>query len=261
VDVSFSLSVNGTRQQITAREDPSISKVYNATNLGISPSATSQQAWSGYSFNNGGKTISNDYSIWYEPGVSLPPQGCLLTHCDVAFWIGLTNQVGGGNGIAQTGTDSGIYCIIVCTSGSYYYYGWYQFFPYQSTLQKCTMSVSNGDEVFANVYEYPSTSTVYYTLLIDEKTGNTCTSSYNMSSTGLSYYAQFIGERPSYSGVYARLPQFSTTTFTSGYVNGVAMFSFSYSTWTMVNGGVLNIQNTYISSTSFSETWKSSSNT
>jgi hypothetical protein len=257
VDVSFSISANGTRQQITAREDPSISEVYNVTNLGVTPTATNSPNWSGYSFNNG-QPINNAYAIWSEPTAYLPSQGCQLTHCDVAFWVGLTNQVGGGNGIAQAGTDSGIYCVGGC---SYFYYAWYEFFPYQSTLQKCSMSIGTGHQIFSQAYEYPKTSTTYYTVVEDETTGNICTSSYNMSSTGLSYYGQFVGERPSYPTGYARLPKFDTTTFTSGYVNGLAMFSFSYYTWTMVNGGTQNIRNNYVSSTSFSETWLSSSGT
>ena len=267
VDVSFSLTgTNGIREQLTFREDPSISRVYNATNWGITSTAASRN-WSGYVMNNG-KHLTSAYGYWHQPKVSLPSQGCLETHCEVVFWVGLANEGNGANGIAQTGTDSGIYCSS-SSSCSYYYYGWYEFFPDQPTIQACSMSVSVGDQVSGQAYE-PTTSTEYHTVLIDDTTDSICSSSYNMVSTGVGYYGQFIGERPSYSSGYARLPVFTTTVFTSGYVctgytsvptNCAAMFSFPYSEWTMINGRTQNIQNTRISTTSFSETWLSSSST
>ena len=131
------------------------------------------------------------------------------------------------------------------------------------------MTVSAGDGILSIVY---SSSSTYYTEVYDLTTNKVCTSSYNMSM-GSSYYAEFIGETPWYGSplnYYARLPEFVdvpsnsyTVLLSSGDINGNPMFSYAPSPYQsiMINGGVLNIQNSYISSNSFSETWLSSANT
>ncbi len=123
----------------------------------------------------------------------------------------------------------------------------------------------------------PSVGWQYFVDTTDYTSNQVCYSYTTTSFMGVSYYTQFMGERPgdSNSGGYAHLPQITTLSLSGGYYdnsyNGYTIGS-GYSTeyqigvstnWNSCNGvyGNLNLCNSAVSSGSFTETWLTSSGT
>lgn len=214
----------GFRANIVVTENPSTLQVLNTTlqtRLFTDSSSQGSTNWSGYTFygNSGASTpVYEAEAVWTMPVVSEPQSyWCLLAHCDIVTWPGLTANSGGSTGIVQAGTDSGLYCTVGC---SYYYYGWYEFFPAGSVT--CSNSFSAGDSVGADIHNHAEnggSSTVYDVYVFDYTKGTTCSVT-NQSFTSFTtpYYGQFITERPKLGGTPARLPKFGSVTMTGGWV-------------------------------------------
>jgi hypothetical protein len=274
VNVVYSISNStGFNANLVITERPDLSIVMN-TSLQIDPmKAGTSTNWSGYTFygNSGATTpIYEAYSTWTVPAVSEPQSYfCFFAHCDLSIWPGLTAQTGGGSGIVQAGTDSGLYCTAGC---SYYYYGWYEFYP-ASSVTCSSFPVSPGDSVGADIInhgEYGGSTTVYDVYVYDFTTGNTCSvTNHSFTSFTTPYYGQFIAERPSFGGTLARLPKFGSVTM-SGDVYYSGSFTGIYTPYsngwyiktTMVNSGNTNINVGSVSSSSnFKQTWLTSAGT
>jgi hypothetical protein len=209
-----------------------------------------------------GTAVSEPQSYW-----------CYFAHCDISTWPGLTAQYGGGNGIVQAGTESGLYCTVGC---SYYYYGWYEFYPANSVT--CSnFPVSSGDLVAADIINHAETggsSTVYDVYVFNYSQSKTCSVT-NQSFTGFTtpYYGQFITERPSFGGTPARLPKFGSVTMAGAYIDynycgsncNVGISTPYGNGWyvltTMVNGGNTNINVGSVSNNAFTQTWLTSAGT
>ena len=257
-------SPNGSLEQIVVTENPGMTTVDNVSlrqavyMMYAQPfqSSYTSGTWSGYEFyayNSGVQTqVYRATGEWTEPSVSSPgSNACLFTHCDVSNWEGLANAVGGGNGyLVQAGSDSGLYCTIVC---SYYYYLWYEFYPNPSN--SC-LNVSPGDDIAVNVQNEAvngGSSNNYDIYLSDDTTGQLCSPiiGHNFSQMGLPYYAEYITSRPNIGGSFAKLPQFGSFTNNNAniYYAGnehsiyVPYQNLWYNSYTMNNGCGNNINN------------------
>jgi hypothetical protein len=263
---------SGFQGYLVVTENPALTAVTQVTTQTSNTKMTSYTNWSGYTIlGNSGATnpVYEAYANWYVPAASQPySNACLLTHCDFAIWPGLTATQNGNSGIVQAGTDSGLYCTIGC---SYYYYGWYEFYP-SASVTCPSFPVSAGDLVdttVLNAAEYGGSSTVYDLYVYDSSSGLTCSvTNHSYTSFTTPYYAQYIGERPSIGGSLARLPDFTTTTMTGDiyYSSTYTGISTPYGNgWyyqnLMQNSGYTNITPGSISSSAFSLPWSTSSGT
>jgi Peptidase A4 family len=274
VNVVYSISNStGFKANLVITESPGLLGVIG-TALQISPmTAGTSTNWSGYTFsgNSGSSTpVYEAYATWTVPSVSEPQSYfCYFAHCDLSIWPGLTAQSGGSSGIVQAGTDSGLYCTAGC---SYYYYGWYEFYP-AGSVTCSSFPVSPGDSVGADIVnsgEYGGSTTSYAVYVYDFTAGNTCsTSKTGYSGFTVPYYGQFIAERPSFGGTLARLPKFGSVTMSGDVYYGSSLTGiytpYSYGWYiktTMVNSGNTNINvGSVSSSSSFTQTWSTSSGT
>jgi hypothetical protein len=153
--------------------------------------------WSGWYLYSSGEPGGS----WKVPTLSMASQ-CISYGCDVDLWIGQTNEYGGTNGIAQTGTDSYVEEIPGCCT-YFTQYAWYEFWP--AGTQTC-FNVNPGDSVSATT-EYLG-SDEYYTYLSDGTSGHSCSSTATMSM-GSPTYANFIEEQqtdPSCGCLYGTPP-------------------------------------------------------
>jgi hypothetical protein len=274
IKLGYSLSnSSGIQKVVTVTENPYTNSVVNATNdvpkyFGYAYNAV----WSGYEYSNGG-VISESGASWSEPtAAEAYSHECDLHNCDYAFWVGITKESGGSSGIVQTGTDSGLYCAF--GSCTYYKYTWDEFAP--SPPVNC-FDVSYYDVINAKVYfdHGDIHGNKYFDAYIADSTnGQSCfrTGSYPQWFT---YYAQFMGERPTKNGSPARLPLFSQLGMTGGYYKSGSSTVTIDSGWTYdwimststtyysCNGQSLleDICNGAVFSGSFVESWQTSDGT
>jgi hypothetical protein len=147
---------------------------------------------------------------WIVPGASYPSWGCTFVGayaCDISPWIGITNEAGGGNGIAQAGTNSAIACVLPDFQCGHAYAGWYEFWP--NSPVNC-LNTAPGDQVQAIAYY---SGGEYGAQIADDKTGAFCRSAQAMSM-GTPNYAWILAEDEGdgYGGYY-ETPQFSSVNF------------------------------------------------
>jgi hypothetical protein len=276
VNVVFSVSnLSGFIANIVLTEDPSTPQVLNAslqTRVFTDSSTRTSSNWSGYSSTGNAVAstpIYEAYATWTMPAVSEPwSYACFFTHYDLAIWPGLTADSGGSGGIVQAGTDSGLYCTIGC---SYYYYGWYEFYPVASVT--CSNSFSPSDSVETDIYNHAENggSSTVYDVYVYEFTKRTVCSVTDQSFTSLTvpYYGQFIAERPTFGSTLARLRKFGSVTLTgdvyySGAFRGInGPYTNGWYIETLMNNGQgQNIGISSVSSTSaFTQTWLTSAGT
>jgi hypothetical protein len=281
VNVVYDLKGQSGDYTLEVTLNPSLTTVtsiteYNSTYAGT---VLSSPNWTGPEYHSSSGVASAGAS-WSEPSVSQASGSqCSFAHCDYVFWVGNTAAAAGGSGgsaaIAQTGTDSGIYCTIGC---SYYYYDWYEFFP--SAEVKCN-NISVGDSITASVggtYNSQISGYEYETVITDNTSDQVCDGNSGDVTPfmGESYYAQFMGERPTMGGSYTHLPDFSTLSESGGYyydggntehtiggswTNGYVMELTSTQTSCDGNLEYYNICPSGVSSGSFTETFDSAGGT
>lgn len=276
VNVVFSFSSSdGTTKNLVITEDPALTSVreVNVQNSTYHGGTSYSTNWSGYTFTgNSGATnpVYEAYAYWSVPTVSEPQAYfCFFAHCDLSLWAGLTATSGGSTGIVQAGTDSGLYCTVGC---SYYYYGWYEFYPAGSVT--CSNSFSPNNVASADIYNHAEnggSSTVYDIYVYNLTTGTACSvTNHSFTNFNTPYYGQFIGERPSFGGSPARLPKFGSVTMTGDIFYPVNHYVGIYTPYSngwytkiiMQNSGNTNIQVGSVSSSSgFTQTWLTSSGT
>lgn len=235
---------------------------------------TSSTNWSGYEFSGNSGASTNVYEAkasWSAPSVSEPSSYfCFFKHCDLSIWPGLEDTLGATNNhLAQAGIESGVYCTAGC---SYFYNAWYDFLPAQSV--NC-LTVNSGDSITTTVTNNAKTGgasqNYLYNISVSDTTANQACTMTNNSYTDMTgpTYATFIGERPSFSGTPARLPQFSSFTMSGStmYYGGASnSISTPYSNgWynedIMQNGGYTNINVGSVSSGAFTQTYSTSNGT
>lgn len=213
--VSVNLAYNVPGQEMVISVDPSLSKVlavnYYPTTYGSTP--IKQNIWAGWEYNPG-SALAQSSADWYVPSASQGDVSCNFNHCDMEVWVGLSTQAGGNPGLAQTGTDSGLYCdYIGC---SYYYWTFYNFYTNGQQNVYCPSgshdNISPNNEMYAQVSTADGNGnpTEYYTIYLhDDTNGVTCTGSQPSGwPDTYAYYAQYIVERPGDT-----LAKFSTVSF------------------------------------------------
>jgi len=278
VNVVYDLRNNAkTVETLEISLNPSLTTVLNVTEYAAITSfgTVLSNNWDGYEYYNS-NGISESGASWSEPSATRPSGSCQWDHCDFAFWVGETAVSGGtSTALAQTGTDSGIYCAISCT---YYYYDWYEFLPASPT--QCN-NISVGDSITSdvwNAYNSGAGGYQYSVSTTDNTTSQTCYTYTTTAYMGVAYYTQFMGETPSDSNGrgYAILPQFSTLSESGGWYEDNSYNSYTIGSgyaneWDLdlssvsnsCNGSpvYLNICNSSVSSGDFTETYLSSSGT
>lgn len=264
VNVVYSLS-NSTEyvKNVVVTLDSSLTEVVSVSEH-VGQKNIQSTNWAGYEFyGNSGHTVNvyESKATFRAPTVSEPVAfWCFNERCAVSVWTGLSAVAGGSpSGLAQGGTHSRVECPVGCFTT---YYGWYEFLP--AAEVKC-LDVRAGDSVTATTTNNAKTggSNTSYTIRVFNNTlGKNCstTQTYNMPSPT---YGQFILERPSFNGNPARLPNFTTTTFSSAtifYSGASNSISTPYSNgwynkYIMNNGQGDNVSVSAVSSGSFSITW------
>ncbi len=189
--------------------------------------------WSGYvaetSFSSPqSNSVSYVYGAWTVPAVTGPSTGAFHS----AIWVGIDGW--GGNTVEQIGTQQDF------VNGTPSYSAWWEMYStngsytygekYEYPLSSSQMPVKAGDSISASVqYLSSGTHAGQFLLTIVNNTQNKTFSTYETSSltqspTAVRNSAEWIVEAPTYSGVYATLPDFGYVTFTSAtaVINGVS---------------------------------------
>lgn len=273
-DCSFTwVSVNlayytSSAQAVLVSVNPALTEILAINSYPLMYANVNNPSWAGYEYHPS-SALATARADWNEPSASQGDVSCEFTNCDVLTWVGLSAESGGGSGsgkgIAQTGTDSGVYCTIGCQT---YYWTFTEFFP--AALVMCPHGSNNnikaGDQIFAQSYTNDSNGNPtnnYYLYLHDDTNGVTCTATQSNWSIGDAYYAQFILERlnseviPKWStltfspGAYCTNSKTSCTTIGTNYINE----------YVMVNGGNTNAQPGSVSNGDFSVPYSTSKGT
>ncbi len=254
-------------------EQPDLSSVTKAV-LQLHPTASSTSTnWEGYTFTGDSYAtvhVYETYAAWYLPAVSEPySYACYFQTCALSVWTGLTDDSTGTN-IAQTGTQSEVYCTIGC---SYTYHAWTELWPTENEVNCANDPVSAGDSMASDVINGQETggSWNHYDLYVyDFTTNHTCSRSVTWNNISEIYYGQFIAERPLSGGSPERLPQFSSFNMNAGqmYYNSANHYIYTpynngwYTAITMANGGHTNVYPSVVSTSSyFTHNYNTSSGT
>ena len=291
VNAVFSIFDSGSFvNYIVITENPTISNVTDVTTQMPSyhrNSPNNNPAWSGYEFYGSATRKSvpllEDYSTWYVPTASQNYRtDCESPICYLSVWVGLTHDIGGNTGGCNGGciVQGGIDASLDCSSGSCgspVYTAWYEFLPNPTVSCAPSMPISAGQEVetwVTNQAEQGGSSNLYQVYLYDYSTGKSCSTAWTNSPMGVSYFGQFIAERPPCSSGppcgYYQLPQFTKVTMSGSYVYYNGLFNSIFTPY--VNGwyqydriygtcngnNVENIGVSVPSGSSFSQTWESS---
>ena len=186
VNVAFNVIASNTPGQVLVSESAPGYEVLSVTvqttpidNVAHQP----DDLWTGEIFSLATQ-MSNPVVLayWEVPYENYPSWGCtyweLSYDCDISPWAGLTATADGGapnEGIAQAGTNTAIACVLPNFDCSRGFAGWYEFFPADPV--NC-LSVSPGNEVYSDdAYD----GGVYYLLIYDLTTGQSCGSHQSMS--------------------------------------------------------------------------------
>lgn len=236
--------------------------------------------WGGYSIKGASTEASSQvYRAtlnWLIPTPNDPAQlDCGTSgaaQCIISVWTGVSKSEDGTQDMAQVGTDS--YCKgNNCASGRVYK-GWLETVPggYVSTCS--TNTYAAGDSMYGEVSNQKRSGgsvTKYDFYLIDTTQGQTCSVTNVTFGSTDPHYAQFMTERPNFSGTLAHLPNFGTISNLYGtlYYGGSTHTAYNaysnggswYKQWAM-NNGVNNESISAInSSNQFSVTWLTSQGT
>lgn len=221
VEVIFTVvSPSGSAAYAVASEDPSLGQVVT---VGIQNNTERYgNIWSGYQFYGSATQNVAVYGVaayWSVPTASQPYSGaCPNAYCDVAVWVGLTNDYGGANGIVQTGTDSIVGCnSLPCTTTGW---AWWQFYP--GGPYYCAWHPNTGDSITADAVSEITTggpATTYDVLLIDNTKNLSCSTTQSFAQMGTPYYGEFMAEQA--QPTLAKFTTFSINQYGSGiYYNG-----------------------------------------
>jgi hypothetical protein len=209
-------------------------------------SHSSSTNWSGYAVSGNGPYTSVS-SSWTQPAVN-----CAGTaNAWSSFWVGLDGDT--TNTVEQTGTEAD------CSYGQPVYSAWYEMYP------RFPVNFSNpvypGDTFKASVTYVGSQS---FRLTLSDTTPTAPTHQWSQTVTARLKSAKLgsaevIAEAPSGSGGVLPLANFGTVNFGATMVNGVPLTSLSgIDPITMVtSGGIVKAKLGPLSSTGFSDTWKS----
>lgn len=202
--VSVNLAYLVSNQEMLISVNPSLTKVLAVNYYPLTyGTPVKQNEWAGWQYNPG-PALAQSSLNWYVPSASQGDVSCELNHCDMEVWVGLSEEAGGNPGLAQAGTNSGLYCTIGC---SYYYWTFYNFYV-DSDDANVYCPAGSRNNISPNDFIYADVSTAdgngnptqsYSIYLHDNTNGVTCTGSQSESNewpTTYAYYAQFMAERP-----------------------------------------------------------------
>ncbi|HEV2139339.1 MAG TPA: hypothetical protein VGR53_10915 [Nitrososphaerales archaeon] len=222
VNIVFQLkNATGSAGYAIVEESPLTDSIFKVTLQQHNPSAsTGSDSWSGYEMTgnaDGTVAVYESIASWSIPTVSQPYGTACQTpaYCDLSVWPGLVRKAGGTSGIAQTGSDSKLFCTSVCGLPSANL--WYEFFPQQSTEVDCNDYASPGDSVQAYVLNqgWNGGSTSLWNLQITDNTiSQSCTVTGYSFNIGVPLLAEFLTERPKIGGAYSNLLQFNQFSIT-----------------------------------------------
>jgi hypothetical protein len=212
VNVVFTVTEYGKTTSLILAENPSLTKVVNAS-VQIPGPSYGKTGWNGWDFVTPGKTAFAEFSL---PTASVPSNSshCGGAECIVAVWGGLTNQAGGSNGyIAQGGAS----LWMVCSKdifGQWHcpvsYSGWYEWAD--SPPVTCTSFTPVPGNLISNLVTYNTTTNSYSITIEDISKSKSCTAlSPSNFSMGSPQYGNFIIEDPG-NAPHPPLAQFSSFT-------------------------------------------------
>lgn len=272
------------KREIIVKEDPNSFRptdVFVILESEKPKHATATSAnWAGYSIKGASTEASSEvYSAYLAYTVPTPndptPFDCSTGNerCFISVWTGISRNLD-GSGMVQTGTDS------ICTgnncSTGRSYTQWFELvnLSNQSTSLTCAtdLLVSAGDSMAAQVtngLKDGGSSNSYDLYLINITDNRQCTLLSQTGNYGTPRYAEYIVERPNFSGNLAKLAQYSTisnmygTIYYGGSSKGIYTPYSQGSSWyhdiSMLNSGNTNISNSAITSLSkFTSTWLTS---
>lgn len=214
---------DGFHTNIVVTMDPSLTGPIQVTTQNDLPQffggGTDNPNWSGFELSKSwlyqSVPVYEVYASWTMEAIYKPSQGCYLHYCGFSVWDGLTNKVGGGNGIVQGGTGNTIDCnLLGCTYANYF---WYELWPNDSV--SCG-NINPGDSMASDVLNTGilsggSPTTEYHIWVYDYTTQQTCWLDANFGQMGTPYLGDFLSERQGGcggycgSGGYYRLPIFA----------------------------------------------------
>jgi hypothetical protein len=235
--------------------------------------------WGGYSV-KGASTEASSLVYratlnWLIPTPNDPAQlNCGTSgaaQCIISLWTGISKSEDGNQDMAQVGTDS--YCTgNNCTSRTYH--GWLETVPGGSLSACSTNTYASGDSMYGEVSNQKRSGgsvTKYDFYLIDTTQSQTCSVTNITFGSTDPHYAQFMSERPNFSGTLAHLPDFGTVSNLYGqlYYGGSTKTAYTayssgstwYKQWTMYNGVNNESISAINSSNQFSVTWLTSQGT
>ncbi len=155
----------------------------------MQPVLAAGNPWSGYGF---WASSGVSHNVWEAIAYITVPtiSNCLSgSKCQVAAWVGLTNDQSGANGIAQGGVAVYVDCSSSCGTTSYK--AWWQFYPSGPTF---CYNVNPGDVVYVDVVANTGNPSSYNVAVTDTTTGTACNQ--NGSINGGPYFANFMVEDP-----------------------------------------------------------------
>lgn len=219
--------VDGVDRHITVRIDPRsmVALDISKTEVGPRHSNVTATNWAGYQIkgSSSGTTSVYQSELTYKvprPDQPTVPSGFTCgtsgsSRCQISVWSGLSTVSGGTSGLSQTGTDS--YCKGTNCSSGRTYTSWLELYNGAGNSQNlqidctATFTPASGDSIYSavrnNVLDGGSNSVyhLYLTDLTQNKACNRLNQSYNV---GDPKYAEYIQERPEYSGVFGKLAKF-----------------------------------------------------
>lgn len=216
VNVVFTVPESGSSFTLVLAENPTLSKVVNASVQVPSPRYV-LTGWNGWDFETVGRTAFAAFTL---PTASVPSNSshCGGAECIVAIWGGLTNQAGGGTPPTGYIAQGGASLWMTCSKNLFnqwhcpvYYSGWYEWFP--SGPVTCTSFTPVPGDLLGDLVTY-NQSTNGYSISIDDVTkGKSCTAlSPSNFSMGSPQFGNFIAEDPG-PAPHPILAQFSDFAF------------------------------------------------
>ncbi len=279
---------NGKERQISVAEDPITLNPISTTvtNDVARQNTTDGHVWAGYEIMGSGTIRSvpvyQAEATWQIPSGSQPSIGhCSSTgvnSCIVSVWVGLTSYSGAKDGttnghMVQAGTESVVQnCSTTCVSS---YDAWFEYLPDTENICSGMPSITATDVIDANVYSEGKTGGTVsnYDITVSDITKSQACSNivnpHSFTAMGTPYYAQFINERPSFSGTPVTLAKYGSDTMSGTVYYGGATRAINlpysggwYNLMTMTNGGNSNIGVGSIGgSGQFALTWLTSNGT
>lgn len=214
----LSIWVNQTTGSVTS----------SALDWQANPSTSATYQWTGYTTKSkilSGYSPTGTWAAWTGFGVSQAESNCGATIvtpgvCQISFWGGLTNESGGGNGIAQSGILASVVCVFVvyefiCSPS---YVGWYEFYSSSSSSPVNCLSFSSPNDDLASFIDFTG-SNEYTATIEDLTTGKYCDASSSMSMGAASYSQWQVESSSNLVGGILDIPAFNFW-FTSNIAEG-----------------------------------------